>query len=165
VNLIKYTLLLVCLVVSSCSKEEAARRLDKQASVKPIESQLVTDNRYFSKPVALPSGEVPDEQRISFVKELESAIDEEKTKLKEIGVRAEAPGKVVIALYASNVTRQVCESLTDSLVVQQATTIGFRTFSCQDRKTHYLISLPIKDKRGEIDIVNSPDGLKVVPGR
>jgi hypothetical protein len=163
VNLTKYSLLLACLIANSCGTGEAGERPGKQASAKPIEYQVIADNRYFSKPVALPLGNVTDEQRISFVKELESAIDEEKTKLKEIGVMAEAPGKVVIALYANNVSREICESLTRSEIVQQAATIGFRTFSCQDRTTNHLISLPIKDPRGEIQIVDNPSGIKVVP--
>ena len=139
----KYALLLVCLLGVSCKKAETN---------KPVQNRVVTDDRFFFKPIAFPSGNVTNEQRITFAQDLEAALDETKSGFTEIAIRAEAPDKDVIALYASNVTRQRCESLIASRIIQEATTIGFRTFSCQDRSMKYFVSIPIKDRKGEVRI-------------
>lgn len=117
-----------------------------------VQGELVTDERFFSRAVTVPTGEVSDQQRIKFALELESAIAEAKTGMKDIQIRAEAPDKDVIALYALGVTRQNCLSLAQSNVIQRSTESGFRTFSCQDKVVNYLFSTPIKDPRGEIRI-------------
>jgi hypothetical protein len=115
VNVFKYTLAVVCMFTISCGREKAAKSIGKQDSANAIEYQLVSDGRFFSKPVRLPTGEVTDGQRERFAKELESAIDGAKTNYKVDAVRAEAPGKVVIALYArGGMTRAECESLAQS---------------------------------------------------
>jgi hypothetical protein len=119
---------------------------------KPTENQVVTDERFFSKPIKFPSGKITNEQRAKFAKDLESVIDETKTKFKDVVIKAEAPDNDVIALYARNVTREECESMADSEIIQRATTIGFRTFSCQDKITNHLISFPITSRQGEIRI-------------
>lgn len=164
-NVFKCTLVIVCLFTSSCGKEKAARSVGKQDSAKAVEYQLVSDERFFSKPVRLPTGEVTDEQRERFAKELESAMDGAKTNYKVVGVRAEAPGKVVIALYArGGMTRAECESLAQSEVIQRATGIGFRTFACEDKSTPLLFSTPITNKRGEL-VIDEKGEIRVVPVR
>lgn len=116
------------------------------------EGELVTDERFFSRAVLVPTGEVTDEERIKFALVLEQAIDESKTGMQEIQIRAEAPDKDVIALYAVGVTREKCLSLNQSNLIQRLTVSGFRTFSCQDKNTNYLFSTPIKNPKGEIRI-------------
>ena len=117
-----------------------------------VESELVTDDRFFSRAVAVPKGEVTDEQRIGFARDLESAIDAGKAGLKDVEFRAEAPDKDVMALYAYEVTRERCLALAQSNVIQRAVESGVRTFSCQDKQTNYLFSTPIKNPKGEIRI-------------
>lgn len=117
-----------------------------------VESELVTDERFFSRAVAVPKGEVSDERRIEFARDLESAIDAGKAGLKDVEFRAEAPGKDVMALYAYEVTRERCLALAQSNVIQRAVESGVRTFSCQDKQTNYLFSTPIKNPQGEIRI-------------
>jgi hypothetical protein len=157
VNLIKYALLIVCLIVSSCSRG---------GTDKAIENQVLTDERFFSKPVRFPSGKVTNEQRESFAKELESAIDGTKANFEVITIRAEAPNKDIIALYARGMTRQECESLLQSEIIQRATTIGFRRISCEDRANRVAISIPIKGSQGEVRIVTDSQGeIQVQPVR
>ena len=136
-------LLILCLSLASCTQRKVYQ---------PVEVTVVIDEQFFSKPIVFPKGQVNNDQRLKFAKDLEAAIDPNKTKLKEIMIRAEAPDKDVIALYAFNVSREECEALTASKVIQQSTDIGFRTFSCQDKENSRLISLPIKNRRGEIKI-------------
>ncbi len=166
-NVFKYSLVLACLFAASCGKEKAAKPVEKQDSAKTIEYQLVSDERFFSQPVKLPTGEVTNEQRERFAKELESAIDKTRTKFQVVAIRAEAPDKNVIALYAQGgMTRAECEPLAQSEVIQRATDIGFRTFACEDKSTPLLFSTPITNKRGEIRIVQDEKGeIQVVPVR
>ena len=133
----------VLLLTASCSKVETD---------KPIANQVVVDKEFFFNPIPFPSGDVTDAQRTTFAEALEASLDEAKTEFRDIAIRAEAPDKVVIALYANNVTREECERLKASKIIQQATTIGFRTLSCQDRTKSYSIMMPIKHSRGEIKI-------------
>ena len=142
-RLFKTLLLTMCLWLAACNHHNTTQ---------PIDVTVVIDEQFFSKPIVFPTGQVNNDQRLKFAKDLEAAIDPNKTKLKEIMIRAEAPDKDVIALYAFNVTREECEALTASKVIQQATEIGFRTFSCQDKENNRLISLPIKNRKGEIRI-------------
>ncbi|HEU4714457.1 MAG TPA: hypothetical protein VFS76_23025 [Pyrinomonadaceae bacterium] len=117
-----------------------------------VDSELVTDDRFFSRAVAVPKGEVSDERRIDFARDLEAAIDAGKAGLKDVEFRAEAPDKDVMALYAYDVTRERCLALAQSNVIQRAVESGVRTFSCQDKETNYLFSTPIKNPQGEIRI-------------
>src|SRR5262249_37745105 len=119
-------------------------------SQKRAPGESVIDEKFFTRAVTVPTGAVTSEQRITFAAELESAIDATKTGLTDIEIRAEAPDKDVIALYAHNVTRERCLALVQSKVVQRAGESGFRTFSCQDKEKTYLFSTPIKDSKGEI---------------
>lgn len=112
--------------------------------------ELVTDEKFFTRAITLPTGQVTHVQRIDFAADLESAIDASKTGLKDIEFRAEAPDVDVLALYAHNITRERCLALVHSPVVQRAVDSGFRTFSCQDKEKTYLFSTPIKDSKGEI---------------
>ena len=131
------------------SVEVSSPLVVSQASV---ESELVTDDRFFSRAVAVPKGEVTDEGRIDFARDLESAIDAGKAGLKDVEFRAEAPDKDVMALYAYEVTKERCLALAQSNVIQRAVESGVRTFSCQDKQTNYLFSTPIKNPKGEIHI-------------
>jgi len=163
----KYSLVILCLFAASCGKEKGSESKAKQESAIPIEYQVVSDKRFFSRPVRVPIGEITSEQREGFAKELESAVDKTSTKFQVLSIRAEAPDKDVIALYAQGgMTRVECESLVQSEVIQRATEIGFRTFACQDKTTPLWFSTPIKNKRGEIRVVQDEKGeIHVVPVR
>jgi len=167
VDVFKYSLVIMCLFAASCGKEKASKPIAKLDSANPIEYQLVADERFFSKPVRVPTGDVTNEQRESFAKELEATIDNTKTKFQVFAVRAEAPDKNVIALYAQGgMTRAECESLAQSEVIQRATGIGFRTFACQDKTTPLWLSIPIKNSRGEVRIIQDEKGeIQVIPVR
>lgn len=118
---------------------------------KRSEGELIKDERFFSQGVLLPKGQVTHADRESFAHQLETGIDERNTGgVTNIEIRAEAPDKDVIALYANGVTRERCLALVQSTVIQKAAEIGFRTFSCQDKQKSYLFSTPIKDAKGEI---------------
>ncbi|HKR12458.1 MAG TPA: hypothetical protein VJT15_10395 [Pyrinomonadaceae bacterium] len=113
------------------------------------QGELIYDERFFSQGVMLPTGEVTHAERESFAHELETAINGN-TGFTEIDIRAEAPEKDVIALYAQGVTKERCLALLQSTVIQRAAESGFRTLSCQDKKLNYLYSTPIKNPKGEI---------------
>lgn len=101
-----------------------------------------------------------------FAKELESAVDGAKTNFEVMAIRAEAPDKDTIALYARGLTREECESLLQSEIIQRATTIGFRRLSCEDKANSVGFSTPIKGRRGEIRIVDDGEGgIKILPVR
>lgn len=119
-------------------------------SQRRTEGELITDERFFSQGVMLPKGQVTYSDRESFAHQLETAIDSGKTGFTDIDIRAEAPEKDVIALYANGVTRQRCLALAQSTVIQRAAESGFRTLSCEDKKLNYLFSTPIKNAKGEI---------------
>lgn len=114
------------------------------------EGEMVTDERYFSRAVALPAGKVTNSDREKFAYRLETAIDQAKTGLTDVEIRAEAPDNDVMALYAHGVTRERCLALAQSHVIQRTAESGFRTFSCQDKKMNYMFSTPIKDPKGEV---------------
>jgi hypothetical protein len=116
-------------------------------SQRRVESELLTDERFFSGSVMLPKGQVTHSDRESFVHQLERAIDSQKTSLTEIQIRAEAPEKDVIALYANGVTRQRCLDLAQSILIQRAAEAGFRTLSCEDKQKRNLFSTAIKNER------------------
>ena len=119
-------------------------------SERRTKGEFIKDEKFFSGNVLLPEGDVTHVARERFVHQLETEIDSGKAGLTDIEIRAEAPDKDVIALYANGVTRERCVALNQSTVIQKAATIGFRTFSCQDKQKSYLFSTPIKEPKGEI---------------
>lgn len=121
----------------------------KWKSQERAKGELIYDERFFSQGVMLPTGEVTYADRESFAHQLETAINGN-TGFTDIEIRAEAPEKDVIALYAHGVTRERCLALLQSTVIQRAAESGFRTLSCQDKKQNHLFSTPIKNAKGEI---------------
>ncbi len=114
------------------------------------EGEFIKDDGLFSREIFLPKTHVSQSDRERFAYHLETAIFKEKIGLTDVEIRAEAPHKDVIALYANGVTKQRCLALLQSTVIQRSTESGFRTLSCQDKQKNYLFSTPIKDPKGEI---------------
>jgi hypothetical protein len=141
-NLIKYLLLILPLALIQCDSIQRSKPNEEQSSL--VENHSLKDDRFFSKPILIPLGKLTDAQRNDFAKQLESALDETKTKLKKAVMVAEGVDNDVLTLTGDNVTKEECLALAQSEIIKRARTIGFKTFSCQNREPFYLYSTPIK---------------------